>query len=93
MWIGWSAFGRRSRNGDTLLMALQHEPDLTNEIALLAKDRVENDTSGIRALLCALQLMPVSGPMVDTPEGDVSDLAMYRAPEDRRLATIGGTAA
>ncbi|MFT5200688.1 MAG: hypothetical protein ACI9C1_000052 [Candidatus Aldehydirespiratoraceae bacterium] len=74
-------------------MAPRYEIDLTNETALLAKDRVENDTPGIRALLCALQLKPVSGPMVDTPKGNVLDLAVYRATGDRRLATIFGTAA
>jgi hypothetical protein len=74
-------------------MALQHELDLTNETALLALDRVENDTSAVRALLCALQLKPVSGPMVDATKGNVLDLAVYRATGDRRLATIFGTAA
>lgn len=79
-------------------MASQHVLDLTDESALLESDRshglrVGYDVSGVRALLSALQLKPVSGPMVDTPKGDVFDLAVYRATGDRRLATIFGTAA
>ncbi|MEQ8841199.1 MAG: hypothetical protein RIB98_09460 [Acidimicrobiales bacterium] len=50
------------------------------------------DLRGVRDLLSALQLKPVSGPMVDTPKGDVFDLAVYRATGDRHLATIFGTA-
>jgi len=78
-------------------MAQQHLLDLTDETALLSTTREcesgDYDPSGIRALLSALQLKPVSGPMVDTPKGDVFDLAVYRATGDRRLATIFGTAA
>lgn len=77
--------------------------DLTDEAALLADGddggsvrddlRVGYDRTGVRALLSALQLKPVSGPMVDEPKGDTFDLAVYRATGDRRLATIFGTAA
>ncbi len=77
--------------------------DLTDEAALLADGgvagtarddlRVGYDETGVRALLSALQLKPVSGPMVDVTKGDVFDLAVYRATGDRRLATIFGTAA
>lgn len=75
--------------------------DLTDETALLSvrseerrRDdlRVGYDATGVRALLSALQLKPVGGPMVDAPKGDVLDLAVYRATGDRRLATIFGTA-
>jgi hypothetical protein len=71
--------------------------DLTDEAALFGDDRVvfrgRYDATGARALLSALQLKPVSGPMVDAPKGDVFDLAVYRATGDRRLATLFGTAA
>ena len=71
--------------------------DLTDETALLADvgetSRRRYDAGGVRALLGALQLKPVSGPMVDMPKGNVFDLAVYRATGDRRLATIFGTAA
>lgn len=71
--------------------------DLTDEASLLAtagdERRIGYDPSGVRALLSALQLKPVSGPMVDLPRGDVFDLAVYRATGDRRLATLFGTAA
>jgi|AACY02.14.fsa_nt_gi hypothetical protein len=77
--------------------------DLTDEAALLASgsdggavrddQRVDYDVTGVRAMLSALQLKPVSGPMVDVTKGDVFDLAVYRATGDRRLATIFGTAA
>lgn len=67
--------------------------DLTDETALLAKDRAEYDLRGVRALLAALNLKPVSGPMVDAVPGAVFDLAVYRATGDRRLATLFGTAA
>ena len=71
--------------------------DLTDETALLAAScdtgRSGYDPTGVRALLSALQLKPVSGPMVDLPRGDVFDLAVYRATGDRRLATLFGTAA
>ena len=71
--------------------------DLTDEAALLAEtgteERVGYDPRGVRSLLSALQLKPVSGPMVDTPKGNVFDLAVYRATGDRRLATLFGTAA
>lgn len=69
--------------------------DLTDEIAFLHEDRGTYDPRGVRALLSALQLKPVSGPMVDLAEsrGNVFDLAVYRATGDRRLATIFGTAA
>ncbi|MEZ5245331.1 MAG: hypothetical protein R2707_09570 [Acidimicrobiales bacterium] len=71
--------------------------DLTDEAALLAgagdEIRIGYDPTGARALLSALQLKPVSGPMVDAPRGDVFDLAVYRATGDRRLATLFGTAA
>lgn len=71
--------------------------DLTDEAALLATScdtgRAGYDPTGARALLSALQLKPVSGPMVDLPRGDVFDLAVYRATGDRRLATLFGTAA
>ena len=71
--------------------------DLTDEAALIAgvrdEQRVGYDSTGVRALLSALQLKPVSGPMVDAPKGNVLDLAVYRATGDRRLATIFGTAA
>ena len=71
--------------------------DLTDETALLVDDREKSrigyDTSGVRALLSALQLKPVSGPMVDAPKGNVFDLAVFRATGDRRLATLFGTAA
>ena len=71
--------------------------DLTDEAALLAGHggarRTGYDPTGARALLSALQLKPVSGPMVDLPRGDVFDLAVFRATGDRRLATIFGTAA
>lgn len=71
--------------------------DLTDEATLLAASCDEGpigyDPTGVRALLSALQLKPVSGPMVDLPRGDVFDLAVYRATGDRRLATLFGTAA
>ena len=71
--------------------------DLTDEAALLCEERVEDridhDPSGMRALLSALNLKPVGGPLVDAPKGDVFDLAVYRATGDRRLATLFGTAA
>ncbi|MEM7143236.1 MAG: hypothetical protein AAF548_19600 [Actinomycetota bacterium] len=71
--------------------------DLTDEAALAADepafDLARYDPRGVRALLSALQLKPVSGPMVDVPKGNVFDLAVYRATGDRRLATLFGTAA
>ena len=66
--------------------------DLTKETSA-TDERVAYDTDGVRALLSALQLKPVSGPMVDVLEGNVFDLAVYRATGDRRLATLFGTAA
>lgn len=72
---------------------LENVLDLTDEAALLPEDRARLDPSGVRALLSALNLKPVSGPMVDAPKGNVFDLAVYRATGDRRLATIFGTAA
>lgn len=78
-------------------MAPQHVIDLTDEAALHAvhpgERRVDYDLTGMRAVLSALQLKPVGGPMVDAPKGDVFDLAVYRATGDRRLATLFGTAA
>ena len=84
-------------------MAPQHVLDLTDEIALLAAqadpadldprgDELQLDLRGVRDLLSALQLKPVSGPMVDAPKGEAFDLAVYRATGDRGLATIFGTA-
>ena len=80
-------------------MAPQHVLDLTDEAALLAETAdpapvgdVHLDLRGVRDLLSALQLKPVSGPMVDAPKGDVFNLAVFRATGDRRLATIFGTA-
>lgn len=74
--------------------------DLTDEAALLAADRARvsdrvavEDPDGVRALLSALNLKPVTGPMLDAPKGDVFDLAVYRATGDRRLACLFGTAA
>ncbi|MDW3219347.1 MAG: hypothetical protein R8F63_12125 [Acidimicrobiales bacterium] len=71
--------------------------DLTDEAALLSESVDEErpcyDPTGVRALLAALNLKPVSGPMVDGPTGNVLDLAVYRATGDRRLATLFGTAA
>lgn len=67
--------------------------DLTDEAAILTEERVVHDPRGVRALLSALNLKPVSGPMVDAPKGNVFDLAVYRATGDRRLATLFGTAA
>jgi hypothetical protein len=71
--------------------------DLTDETALLAdqgeRSRSGHDAGGVRALLSALRLKPVSGPMVDAPRGSVFDIAVFRATGDRRLATIFGTAA
>lgn len=67
--------------------------DLTDERSLFAAERIDVDIDGMRSLLSALQLKPVSGPMVDAPRGDVFDLAVYRATGDRRLATLFGTAA
>jgi len=78
-------------------MAQQHVLDLTDETALFTsshdEDRVDHDPTGVRALLSALQLKPVSGPMVDTVKSDVFDFAVYQATGDRRLATLFGTAA
>jgi hypothetical protein len=67
--------------------------DLTDERSLFAAEPVDVDIDGMRSLLSALQLKPVSGPMVDAPRGDVFDLAVFRATGDRRLATLFGTAA
>lgn len=71
--------------------------DLTEEAALLVEsvdgERACGDPSGVRALLSALNLQTVSGPVVDGPKGNVLDLAVYRATGDRRLATLFGTAA
>ncbi len=72
--------------------------DLTDEASFHSEDAVvldldQYDPRGVRALLSALQLKPVSGPMVDAPQGNVFDLAVYRATGDRRLATLFGTAA
>lgn len=78
---------------DSLPMATHHVLDLTDETLLLTDERTGYDPSGVRALLSALQLKPVSGPMVDRPLGNVFDLAVYRATGDRRLATIFGMAA
>jgi len=78
-------------------MAQQHVLDLTDETALTStssdSERVGYDATGVRMLLSALQLKPVSGPMVDAPKGNVLDIAVYRATGDRRLATLFGTAA
>jgi hypothetical protein len=78
-------------------MAQQHVLDLTDEAALfttvVGDEMVTDDPSGVRALLSALQLKPVSGPMVGVSKGDVFDLAVYRATGDRRLSTLFGTAA
>lgn len=78
-------------------MAQQHVLDLTDETALVSPSRdgvqVAYDATGVRALLSALQLKPVSGPMLDAPKGNVFDVAVYRATGDRRLATLFGTAA
>lgn len=96
-WMGRSALGRDRRADDTLLMAthgtVQDIIDLTDEAAILTEERVVHDPRGVRALLSALNLKPVSGPMVDAPKGNVFDLAVYRATGDRRLATLFGTAA
>ena len=67
--------------------------DLTDEAKLLSEIRVDRDLDGVRELLSALKLKPVSGPMMDAPKGNVFDLAVYRATGDRRLATLFGTAA
>lgn len=67
--------------------------DLTDEAKLLSEIRVDREHDGMRELLSALKLKPVSGPMMDAPKGNVFDLAVYRATGDRRLATLFGTAA
>ena len=67
--------------------------DLTDESRLLTEDRVDYDPRGVRALLSALRLKPVSGPMIDGPKSPVFDLAVFRATGDRRLASLFGTAA
>ena len=99
--MGRSTLGRSGRSGHSdrmhrITTASQHILDLTDEAALFADDRDVSrscdDSTGARALLSALQLKPVSGPMVDAPKGEVFDLAVYRATGDRRLATLFGTA-
>jgi hypothetical protein len=67
--------------------------DLTDEPALLARDRVEYDRDGVRSLLCALQLKPVGGSAGVQHRSEVFDLAVYRATGDRRLASLFGACA
>lgn len=95
--MGRSTLGDDSSSGDSSYMASHDILDLTDETVLLAdtggEGRDGRDVGGVRALLSALQLKPVSGPMVDAPRGNVFDLAVFRATGDRRLATLFGTAA
>ena len=66
---------------------------VASALAVATASAGHHDPTGVRALLSALQLKPVSGPMVDTVKSDVFDFAVYQATGDRRLATLFGTAA
>lgn len=66
--------------------------DLTDGSTHGVSEAAAYDNDGVRALLAALQLKPVSGPMVDAPRGDVFDLAVFRATGDHRLAALFGAA-
>lgn len=74
-------------------MTSPHILDLTDSAELDAGVRGGYHKDGVREVLAALQLRPVSGPMVDLPRGDVFDLAVYRATGDHHLASIFGSVA
>ena len=66
------------------------ELDLRDEDQLLAADRAEYDIDGVRALLAAINLQPVSAPS-ESRDVEVMDLAIYRATGSRSLARIFGS--
>ncbi len=65
--------------------------DLRDEDELLAADRAEYDIDGVRALLAAINLQPVGSPSSLLREGEVVDLAVFRATGSRSLARIFGS--
>jgi hypothetical protein len=65
--------------------------DLRDEDELLAADRVEYDIDGVRALLAAINLQPVGAPSSERGDGEIVDLAVFRATGSRSLARIFGS--
>lgn len=65
--------------------------DLRDEPGLLAADRAEYDIDGVRALLAAINLQPLGAPSTEVEEGEVVDLAVFRATGSRSLARIFGS--
>ncbi len=64
--------------------------DLRDEDEFLAADRAEYDVDGVRALLAAINLQPVGAQSSEQRDGEVMDLAVFRATGSRSLARIFG---